>query len=301
MTAARGLGWAGARWVRLVVGVLLVGLGALLVFKPFASLAVLVVVLVGALVVAGVGELLRRHAGVWGWVPGTAYLGAAVVVLVWPGATIRVVAVAVAGALLVGGVAELVAGRRVRGTARVNAVVGGAASVLFGLLALAWPDVTVLVVAVVFGARVLIVGVRQVVAFVKGDDVPLVRRPSAATRPKGGRLTGTVLGAVVALDKPIWSGNPGAGAFGQLLRDNVPSGPVKAPVLIGQGAADTLILPATQAEYVDARCAAGYPVDYRTYEGRDHVPLVEPDSPAVRDILTWTTDRFDNKPAKNTC
>ena len=59
--------------------------------------------------------------------------------------------------------------------------------------------------------------------------------------------------------------------------------------------------PATQAEYVDARCAAGYPVDYRTYEGRDHVPLVEPDSPAVRDILTWTTDRFDNKPAKNTC
>ncbi|MFF0344345.1 lipase family protein [Kribbella sp. NPDC004875] len=105
----------------------------------------------------------------------------------------------------------------------------------------------------------------------------------------------------LSLDKPIWSGNPGTGAFGQRLRDNVPSGPIKAPVFIGQGAADTLILPATQAEYVDARCAAGYPVDYRTYEGRDHVPLVEPDSPAVRDLLTWTTDRFGNKPTKNTC
>src|SRR5215217_289380 len=35
-------------------------------------------------------------------------------------------------------------------------------------------------------------------------------------------------------------------------------------------------------------CFAGFPVDYRTYEGRNHVPLVEPDSPAIADLLTWT-------------
>ena len=66
--------WVGPRWLRLVVGVLLVLLGGSLVFKPFASLAVLIVVLVASLVVAGVGELLRRapDEGAWGWVPGVA-------------------------------------------------------------------------------------------------------------------------------------------------------------------------------------------------------------------------------------
>lgn len=587
MIAAGAVRWLGPRWLRLVVGVLLVLLGTLLVFRPFVSLAMLIVFLVMALVVTGVGELLRRDpaAGAWGWVPGIAYLAGAPAVLVWPGATIRVVAIAVALALLIGGVADLVTARRVRGTARFNAVIGGAASIVFGLLALAWPDVSVLVVAVVFGARVLIAGVRQVVAFVKGDDVPLVRRPTLTASPKGGRLrlTGTVLGAVVALilvavsltlhraaprpdafydapaavpakpgqllrsepytnaevpsgakawrilytttrdegrsavasglviapvsattgassapsrviawahgttgfapgcapsilptglsagammiqdkviargwtmvatdyvglgtegphpyligqgegrsvldavraahqlqdvdladdtvvwghsqgghaalwagilasgyapelkidgiaalapasnlpglidnlgtilggqlfasfvvaaytasypdvrandyirpgariltqemgdrclaekstlvsvltalalDKPIWSGNPDEGAFGRRLRDNVPEGPIKAPLLIGQGAADSLVLPTTQAAYVKARCDAGYAVDYRTYEGRDHVALVEPDSPAVTDLLTWTTDRFAGKPARTTC
>ncbi len=51
----------------------------------------------------------------------------------------------------------------------------------------AWPDVSLLVIAVVFGARMVIAGVRQVVAFVKGDDVPLMRRRSL-TSPQGWRL-----------------------------------------------------------------------------------------------------------------
>jgi pimeloyl-ACP methyl ester carboxylesterase len=105
----------------------------------------------------------------------------------------------------------------------------------------------------------------------------------------------------LALDKPIWSGNPDRGAFGQRLRENVPSGPIKAPLLIAQGAADSLVTPGPQAAYVKARCDAGYSVDYRTYEGRGHVPLVEPDSPAIRDLITWTTDRFNTKPTHNTC
>jgi hypothetical protein len=42
-------------------------------------------------------------------------------------------------------------------------------------------------------------------------------------------------------------------------------------------------------------------VDYRTYAGRDHVPLVEPDSPAVTDLLQWTQERFRQVPARDTC
>lgn len=570
------------------MGVLLVLLGAALVLRPFASLAVLVVLLVASLTVAAVGELLRRDPdhGAWRWVRGAAYLLAAVLVLVWPGATIRVIALVVALALLVGGVADLAVSRGLGGTARLNAAVGGAASIVFGLLALAWPDVIVIVIAVVFGARVLIAGTRQVVAFVKGDDVPLLRRRSTADVPKRGRLrlTGTVLGAAVAvvlvvvsvalqrsapapdafydappdvpsapgqllrsepyadpevpagssawrilytttrdegrpavasglviapasartgdaagqpskviawahgttgfargcapsvlpdglsagamliqdkviaqgwtmvatdyvglgtegphpyligqgegrsvldairaahqlealtladdavvwghsqgghaalwagilaptyapdlkidgvaalapasdlpglisnlgtvtagelfasfviaaygavypdlrasdvvrpgarilteemgsrclaeksvlvsvltaltLDKTIWSGNPDDGAFGRRLRENIPSGPIPAPLLVGQGASDSLVLPTVQAGYVKARCQAGYQVDYRTYAGRGHVELVEPDSPAVPELLGWTTDRFEGKPVADTC
>ena len=39
-------------------------------------------------------------------------------------------------------------------------IVGGLASVLFGVLALSWPSVTVLVVAVVFGFRLVQFGLR---------------------------------------------------------------------------------------------------------------------------------------------
>jgi uncharacterized membrane protein HdeD (DUF308 family) len=91
--------------------VLLALLGAVLVVKPFASLAVLIVLLTTALVLAGVGQLLRRDAarGRGGWVEPAAYLVAAVLVLLLPGETIRVVTVVVALALAVGGCADLAA------------------------------------------------------------------------------------------------------------------------------------------------------------------------------------------------
>ncbi len=576
--------WAGPLWSRLVIGGLLVALGASLVLRPFASLAVLVILLVAAMAVAGVGELVGRDPGPARWrrVRGAAYLAGALVMLAWPAATIRVIAVTVAATLLVEGLADVILARGLGGTARLNAGLAAAASIVLGLLALAWPDVSVLVVAVTFGARVLITGGRQVVAFVKGDDLPLLSR---RTRPaaRGGRLglTGTVLGAALAaalalvslvlhagtpvpdafyeppamlpaepgmllrsepydspeipaganawrilytttrdegvpalgsglviapaadgaaptprrvvawahgttgfangcapsilpdglaagamtvqdqvvergwtmvatdyvglgtegahpyligqgearsvldairaagqlkeaavaagtvvwghsqgghaalwtgvlapsyapelriegvaalapasdlpglidslgtvtggelfasyvlagytaaypdvragdvvrpgarilaeemgsrclseratlvslltaltLDKNIWSGNPDTGAFGSRLRENVPAGPIAAPLLVAQGAADTLVEPAVQAAYVRGRCEAGQPVDYRTYPGRGHVQLVEPDSPAVPDLLSWTAARFEGAPARSNC
>ncbi|NNH06702.1 lipase family protein [Cellulomonas fimi] len=109
------------------------------------------------------------------------------------------------------------------------------------------------------------------------------------------------LGTSLVLDKPLWHGDPTRGAFQERLLENVPSGPVDAPVLVAQGAADGLVLPAAQAGYVRARCAAGYAVDYRLYDGRTHVALVEADSPLVPDLLAWTTDRFADDPAADTC
>jgi uncharacterized membrane protein HdeD (DUF308 family)/alpha-beta hydrolase superfamily lysophospholipase len=102
-------------------------------------------------------------------------------------------------------------------------------------------------------------------------------------------------------DPDIFATDPTTGAFGQRLTENTPTGPIPAPLFIGQGEADSLVLARVQDQYVAARCAAGQALEYRTYAGRDHVPLVEPDSPLIPDLFTWTQDRLDGKPATSTC
>jgi alpha-beta hydrolase superfamily lysophospholipase len=103
------------------------------------------------------------------------------------------------------------------------------------------------------------------------------------------------------VDGPLLSRPLTEGPFGQRLEENVPTGDIDVPLLVGQGAADQLVLPEAQQAYVDRRCADGGEVDYRTYEGLDHVPLVEADSPLVPELLAWTQDRLDGRPATSTC
>jgi len=591
----RGTSAAG-RWALLVVSLLAVPLGAVLALRPFASLAVLVVGVVAGLVALGVVRLVTDRPGAtdddapspstsarWWWTAGVAYLAAAGVVLLWPGPTIRVLALAVGVALVVGGVLDVRAARRAHGTGRANALLSGASSGLLGVLALAWPDVTVLVVAVLFGARVLLAGLRGVAAALRGRRPVRAARSDRRTRPGARRLVGNVaalvgtlalaavgvgldraahhpdgfytapadapdepgrllrsepftsdevpddaaawrilytttrvdgtptvasglvvaprdatgltarpadvvawahgttgvtpgcapsvlpdglaagamlvqddvlaqgwaivatdyaglgtagphaylvgepaahdvldavraahelddvalsdrhvvwghsqgggaalwtgivapdyapdvalhgvvalapasnpsallahlpdvsIGALFAsyaahgytatypdvrfadvvrpgarvivremaqrcladrgvvvsaltallLDQPVWAhDDPYTGAFGERLDQNVPSGPIAAPLLVAQGTADSIVVASAQDEYVAARCAAGYAVDHRSYAGLDHMPLVEPGSPLLPDLLAWTRDRFAGAPAADSC
>lgn len=568
-------------WLTLLLGLLAAGLGVVLLFRPFASLAFLVVLLVATLALTGIGELLVDEgedpaARRLRLVRGALFLVAALVVVLWPGPTLRVVAVIVGLTLLVGGVLDLPRGLRSRGTTRWSLLIGGVASVVLGALALAWPDVTVLVIAVVvglrtvmFGVRLLVLGLRRVrhpgavamsrpkagwrrlvgaglsllvalpllglsQTFRAGapvpdgfydapEDVPaepgrLLRaepfdravpdgaqawrilytttraegEPAVASglvvaprgqagpapvvawahgttgaapgcapsllenpfeagaffsldavveqgwvlvatdyvglgteaphpylvgEPEGrsvldavraarqldeldlteqnvvwghsqgggaalwtgilapdyapeldvvgvaalapasnltglvpnlGELPGGALfasyvvqaysdvyddvsfdeyvrpgvqvlvremagrclaepGVIVSLadslvlDGPIWRRDPTTGPLGERLAENTPSGPIEAPLLLGQGEADQLVLPSAQEEYVRQRCEAGFGVDYRTYEGRDHVPLVEPDSPAIPELFEWTRARLAGEEPLDTC
>ncbi len=106
---------------------------------------------------------------------------------------------------------------------------------------------------------------------------------------------------MLVIDKSILSTDPMSGALGQRLQENVPSGPIPAPLLIGQGLDDGLVLPVAQDAYVQARCATGGQVDYRTYDGLGHVDIVGPESLLIPDLLTWTQERFDGKPVASTC
>jgi uncharacterized membrane protein HdeD (DUF308 family) len=102
-------------------------------------------------------------------------------------------------------------------------------------------------------------------------------------------------------DQPVFSTTPTDGPLGERLRENTPLDPIPAPLFIGQGATDPLVLPDAQAGYVQRRCRIGDTLQYRTYPGRDHVGVVADDSPLVPELVAWTGDRFAGRTAPSTC
>jgi uncharacterized membrane protein HdeD (DUF308 family)/alpha-beta hydrolase superfamily lysophospholipase len=105
----------------------------------------------------------------------------------------------------------------------------------------------------------------------------------------------------VTLGDEVFSSDLASGPLLERLNENVPTLPIETPLLLAQGDADSLVVPAVQADYVAARCDAGQPIDYRTYPGLDHVPLVEADSPLLPELFDWTQARFDGTAFEPTC
>lgn len=105
----------------------------------------------------------------------------------------------------------------------------------------------------------------------------------------------------VTLGDDVFSTDLAGGPLLDRLAENVPTMPIEAPLLLAQGESDSLVLPEVQDAYVDERCTAGQPIDYRTYPGLDHVPLVEADSPLIPELLEWTRARFAGTEPTPTC
>ena len=82
------------------------------------------------------------------------------------------------------------------------------------------------------------------------------------------------------------------GALGERLAENTPRGPFKMPVLIAQGASDTLIPTVMQTAYVHSICANTAFVTYHLYPGLDHLSIVDPASPLTTDLIEWTAERM---------
>lgn len=91
------------------------------------------------------------------------------------------------------------------------------------------------------------------------------------------------------------------GDFGEKLKQQEPVGPFPAPVLVAQGLSDPLVKPAMQYDWVAGRCSAGEQIDYRTYPGLDHNTLVAASSPLTPQVVQWTLDRWEDKPATPNC
>lgn len=119
-----------------------------------------------------------------------------------------------------------------------------------------------------------------------------VRAMSEHCLSEPGALVSVLHVLALTEDPVILAKDPTTGPFGARLEENVPPATLPMPVLLAQGETDGLVIPAAQQEYVEQARAAGAQIDYRTYAGRDHVPLVEPDSPLVPELLDWTSERL---------
>jgi len=153
-------------WARIVLDVVAIVLGAVLAVRPTTALDVLALLLGGGMVLTGILQFFE-DAGAggararWRLALVAVWLAAGLFVLVWPGLTVRVAAVLVGGALLLAGALGVVgAFRRGRSLdARIADAAFGTSGLIFGAVALAWPDITLLVAAVAFGAWLLLQGI----------------------------------------------------------------------------------------------------------------------------------------------
>ena len=153
-------------WVAATAWLVVAGLGLWLIARPLSSLSVLVVLLGVGMVVLGIAELAGARGRRRSSVAVTVALGAAWVllggvILVFRGFAASTLGIIVAVALLVSGVARIVDALVRREPGWVPGVVLGLAGAIFGVIAAAWPDLTLIVVAIAFGGWLVVVGLTR--------------------------------------------------------------------------------------------------------------------------------------------
>ncbi|ASR54088.1 hypothetical protein [Cellulomonas sp. PSBB021] len=115
-------------------------------------------------------------------------------------------------------------------------------------------------------------------------------------------LLATVLtGLAVARDQPILRTSPTVGVIGDRLRENVPTGPWRAPLFVGHGTADSIVPYRLTREYVPLACAAGATLELRSYEGASHLDVLQPPSGLPHDLVAWTSARLAGEDAPTSC
>ncbi len=155
----RGLPWG----VRLALGLVPIVLGALVLLRPFESLTLLIVLIAVSLAVDGLARIAAaagspRASVAVAVAVGVLELVGAILVIAWPQISVAALAIIVGALLVLSGIGDLVGAVRGRPGERLGGGLLGAALVIFGILAILWPDVSLLLIAVVFAIRLIAFG-----------------------------------------------------------------------------------------------------------------------------------------------
>jgi uncharacterized membrane protein HdeD (DUF308 family) len=152
-------GW----WASLLIGVVLVGLGVWMLTNLFESVVVLAWIAGVSLIVGGIVEVAalggRQALGWLAWLGALLLIGAGVVVLVWPDITLWVLALLAGATLMVAGLFRIVMALYNRDDPGWTLDLGiGGFGVALGAVIMAWPDATLVVLAVSLGIRAIATG-----------------------------------------------------------------------------------------------------------------------------------------------
>jgi uncharacterized membrane protein HdeD (DUF308 family)/alpha-beta hydrolase superfamily lysophospholipase len=276
--------------------VVAVGLGVAITAKPFSSLRVLVALAAAGLVLTGIAELVSGDSSRKRWT-GAGWIVLGIAVAVWPDLTIRGLAILVGGTLLVGGVVRIASATRSHTEdERLIGVLSGLGRAVFGVLALSWPDVTLLVVALLVGPAMILFGLGEIASALRhrGSDRDEAA-PAGSWWPRWVRLAGVSVSLLLALGLLTVSGlvhrsSTSPDAF-YSSPDEVPSEPGvllrSEPFTRGvpDGAAAWRILYTTTRDDQTPALASG-------------LVLVSEDAPAGRrPVIAWAhgTTGFDRK------
>ncbi len=179
------------RFVLLPLGVALVVAGLYVLTRPLTSLTTLAVVVGLSAILTGVAQLWGEAPLPLRWGTAVVWIAGGAAVLLWLGQSIELLPDAMAVLLLVGAVTT--ATRVVRGPIGVRVWHASLAvsQLVLGGLALSWPDATILVVAVMFGARVVLHGGALLWASLR-PSVPVRREPRPSRSVGRGGARGLV-------------------------------------------------------------------------------------------------------------
>ena len=178
----------------LAIGFAVLLLGGFIVTRPLTSLWLLAVLVGISAIISGLLGLAdaesaqraaldagtvapsRRASAIGGWNRAICILWIAggIAVLVWLGRSIQLLPAVLSVLLVLGGLGSLAGATRGRVSERVLAVASSLAQVVFGILALAWPEATVVVLSLILGLQILAFGIVLLVAAFAGPRAPQV-------------------------------------------------------------------------------------------------------------------------------
>lgn len=216
------------RWLVAGIGAVLVGAGGFLLLRPLTAVQVLGVYVALSCLVSGVADLItpagkdpRRGE----LITAALWLVAGISGLIWWGRVVALVAPAIGIVLIVTGIIHLVRLVRRRTWADAAMALLGGAEVLLGVLALVWPDVTMIVIGALFGGRTLAFGLILLVRALRGRTAD---RAARAQRPVVQAVLGVLLlvaaGGTTVLSHQLRTGAPVLDSF-YATPDTLPTKP----------------------------------------------------------------------------
>ena len=283
---ARGAPW----WVTLLLGVACVALGAVVTAELSFSLSLLRWLVGAALVLAGLSELALAESSPRPWlsrVVAAIWILCGVVAVSQPETTIRALAIVVGVGLVSGGAVKVYSAFLGDGDERFVVGLSGITNVVVGGLALSWPGVTVLVVAVLFGIRTVLFGVGQIALAIRLRGARPGEPVAQRRWPRSVRLVGTAAVLLIAMTGAVISAKVGRAPA-------APGAFYSAPSPLPSAPPGTII----RSEVIDGfrAGATAYRVLYTStgYDGRPTAVsgfIVVPDGPAPaagRRVLAYT-------------